>query len=198
MVLVARGGASPPTRPSSSASHDARASSVALSSMVCPAASTQARAQPGQRVMAIWYGGCRAAGSVAAVPARLAAHSASMTSLSVSGWPHAVSRRARAATYAPSAAPVSRNRRSCRRAAGSGGASGESPSRRPRTMSSTSRTRARAVAASQSSSVAVVATRVSSRAALYGISPAVIAARSFGSPTSASATRIRSRTTPGV
>jgi hypothetical protein len=33
---------------------DARASSVALSSMLWPAASTQARAQSAQRVMAIW------------------------------------------------------------------------------------------------------------------------------------------------
>ena len=65
-------------------------------------------------------------------------------------------------------------------------------------MSSISRTVRFAAASSHSASVSAVATRVSSRAALYDTSPAVIAASSFGSATSASATRRRSRAGPGA
>ncbi len=65
-------------------------------------------------------------------------------------------------------------------------------------MASISRTVWSAAAASHAASVSTVATRVSSRAALYATSPAVIAACSFGSATSASATRIRSRATAGA
>jgi hypothetical protein len=55
-----------------------------------------------------------------------------------------------------------------------------------------------AAAVSHAASVSTVATRVSSRAALYATSPADIAARSFGSAASASATRSRSRAGPGA
>ena len=73
-----------------------------------------------------------------------------------------------------------------------------SPRRRPLTMSSISRTVEFAAAASHASSVSTVATRVSSRTALYAMSPAVIAACVFGSASSASATRSRSRAVPGA
>jgi len=53
IVLVTRAGLSPSTRPSSSASHDACASSVSLISIVCPATSCHARMQSGHRVIAI-------------------------------------------------------------------------------------------------------------------------------------------------
>ncbi|MBK7197170.1 MAG: hypothetical protein IPH80_32320 [Myxococcales bacterium] len=81
---------------------------------------------------------------------------------------------------------------------GSGGSSGESPRRRPVTIPSISRPACLAAAVSHAASVSTVATRVSSRAALYATSPADIAARSFGRTASASATRSRSRAGPGA
>ena len=167
MVLVTRAGLSPSTRPSSSASHDACASSAALSSIVCPATSCHALRQSLHCVIAIWCIGLAAAApSPTWEPASCGSHKVAITSPSVSGCPHAASSARRVAVNLPSTAAGTSSRSSCSRAAGSGGSSGPSPRRRPLTMSSISRTVWLAAAASQSASVSTVATRVSSRAAL--------------------------------